>query len=200
MLPCEHPLAVPSELLRRRPDIRRAERQLAAATERIGAAIASLFPRFSLVGFVGDISTNTGRLFNPASFTWLAGPQIVLPIFNSRLVVQDIAYNKNQTQQAIFQYQKTVLEALEETEGAIASFHFEQERSQLLSEAHRSYQVSHQLSEQLYSQGIKDKLAVLDAERELLSAQDSLLQSNIDLILHYIALYKALGGAFVSQP
>ena len=199
-LPCERPIAVPSELLRRRPDIRRAERELAAATERIGAAIAALFPRFSLRGFIGDISTHAGSLFSPASATWMGGPQILLPIFNSKLLMQDVAYNKNMTQQAIFTYQKTVLEALEETEGAIASFHFEQERNHLLSEAFGSSEVAYQLTQQLYEKGIRDRLSVLDSERELLSAKDAQLQSHVDLLLHYVALYKALGGCWQSKP
>jgi NodT family efflux transporter outer membrane factor (OMF) lipoprotein len=195
-LPCENPITVPSDLLRRRPDIRRAERELAAATERIGAAIAALYPRFSLRGFIGDISTHIGLLFNPAAATWMGGPQILLPIFNSKLLVQDVDYNKNATQRAIYEYQKTVLEALEETENAIASFHFERERNRLLSSARNSNEVAYQLTQQLYEKGIKDKLAVLEAERELLSAEDVSIQSNIDLLMHYIALYKALGGSW----
>lgn len=195
-LPCENPITVPSDLLRRRPDIRRAERELAAATERIGAAIAALFPRFSLRGFIGDISTHIGSLFNPAAATWIAGPQILLPIFNSKLILQDIDYNKNATQKAIYEYQKTILEALEETENAIASFNFEKERNRLLHEARKSNEVSHQLTQQLYEKGIKDRLAVLEAERELLTAEDVSVQSNIDMLMHYIALYKALGGSW----
>lgn len=198
-LPEDRPIAVPSELLRRRPDIRKAERELAAATERIGAAIAALFPRLSLRGFIGDISTHIGSLFSPASGTWIAGPQILLPIFNSKLLLQDVDYNKNITQQAIYNYQKTVLSALEETEGAIASFHYEMERNRHLSDVYRADEIAYQMTSQLYDQGIKDRLAVIAAERELLTAEDLRLQSQIDLLLHYVALYKALGGCWCSE-
>jgi outer membrane protein, multidrug efflux system len=196
MLPCDKPIGVPSELLRRRPDIRKAERELAAATERVGSAIASLFPRFSLRGFIGDISTHLGSLFNPASATWLAGPQLLLPIFNSRLILQDINYNKILTQKAIYEYQNTVLKALEETENAIASFHFELEHNHHLSQASRSSQKALELTQQLFQLGIKDNLEVLRATGALIETEDAYIQSQIDLLLHYISLYKALGGCW----
>ncbi len=98
------------------------ERELAAATERVGSAIAALFPRFSLKGFIGDITTHAGNLFNPSNATWYAGPQLLVPIFNSRLLVQEVQYNKIVTQEALYRYQKTVLEALEEAESSIADY------------------------------------------------------------------------------
>ncbi len=105
-LPCEKPIGVPSELLQRRPDIRKAERELAAATERVGSAIAALFPRFSLRGFIGDVSTKAGTLFNGSNATWLAGPLLLVPVFNSKLLLEDVEYNKNQVQQALFSIPK----------------------------------------------------------------------------------------------
>jgi multidrug efflux system outer membrane protein len=198
-LPNDKPVGVPSELLRRRPDIRKAERELAAATEQIGSAIASLFPRFSLRGFVGDISTHIGSLFNPASATWMAGPQLLLPIFNSKLIVQDINYNKILTQRALYEYQKTVLEALEETENAMASYHFELEHNHHLAEARQANQRALEWTQQLFQLGIKDNFDVLTSTRALIAAENDYMQSQINLLLHYIALYKALGGSWIEQ-
>lgn len=190
-MPCQKPIGVPSELLRRRPDIRKAERDLAAATERVGTAIASLFPRLSLRGFIGDIGALSSN-----SFTWFAGPQLLAPIFNSKLIEQDIQINKIRTQQALYQYQKTVLEALEEAENAISAFHYEREKNSRLAEAQKASKETYELILQLYQKGFKGYLDVLVADRSFLAAQDAYLQSQVDLLFHYIALYKALGGGW----
>lgn len=195
-LPCEKPIGLPSDLLRRRPDIRRAERNLAAATESVGSAVAALFPRFSLFGFVGEISTHLKSLTNSKGVTWFAAPQLLFPIFNSRLLQQDVEFNKIQARQALFEYQKTVLAALEEVENSIASFSYESERNQQLIRAQQIDQEASQLTMQLYRQGVKDYLAVLIANRTLLAVEESHLQSQVDLLLHYVSLYKALGGGW----
>lgn len=199
-LPCETPIALPSELLRRRPDIKQAERTLAASTERIGAAVASLFPRFSLKGFIGDISTQLPSLFSSSSGTWFGTPQLLFPIFNSRLLMQDVKYNELKTQEALYEYQKTVLNALEETENAIASYHYELERHQYLLQAKKASQDAYESIFQLYQIGVKDYLEVLVAQRSLFATEDALLQSQFSLLIHYIALYKALGGSFICEP
>jgi NodT family efflux transporter outer membrane factor (OMF) lipoprotein len=196
LLPCEKPLGLPSELLRRRPDIRRAERELAAATELVGSAVASLFPRISLMGFVGYISTQLHSLTSGASGTWFVAPQLLLPIFNSKLLTQDVNLSKIQTQQALFEYQKTVLEALEEVENDIASFRHEIERNASLNLAQKAMQEAQQLTLQLHQRGIKDYLEVQIATRTLLAAEDAVIQSQTQLLLQYIALYKALGGGW----
>ncbi len=199
-LPCYKPIGIPSELLRRRPDIRRAERDLAAATERIGSAIAALFPRLSLRGFVGDITTHLGSLLNPAkSGTWFAGPQLLMPIFNSRLLKQDVDYQKIKTKQALFEYQKTVLEALEEAENAIASFHYELQYNKQLALAEESAANAYQATLDLYEKGFKSYLEVQFTNRDWLNAQNAFAQSQTNLLLHYIVLYKALGGGWDSS-
>ncbi len=194
LLPCEKPVGLPSELLRRRPDIRRAERNLAASTELVGSAIANLFPRISLFGFVGTISTQLKSLTNGNSVTWLAAPQVLLPIFNSKLIAQDIDLAKIQTRQALFEYEKTVLEALEEVENAIASFRHELAKNYSLEIAKRKNEEAYHLTQDLYQRGLKDYLEVQIAIRALLASEDALLQSQAQLLLHYISLYKALGG------
>lgn len=195
-LPGELPIGIPSELLRRRPDIRKAERELASATERIGSAVAGLFPRFSLRGFLGDISTHAGSLFNPASTTWLAGPQVLVPIFNSRLLLQEVEYNKMVTQEALYNYQKTVLEALEETENAIAAFSYEEQRLHHLKVAYQHNQHTLALVEELNQKGINDNFAVAKAKKLLSSAEDGMVQSQMQMLLNYVSLYKALGGSW----
>jgi NodT family efflux transporter outer membrane factor (OMF) lipoprotein len=196
LLPCEKPLGLPSELLRRRPDIRRAERNLAAATELEGSAVAGLFPRISLFGFVGTISTQLKSLLDRKGATWLVAPQVLMPIFNSKLLTQDVDLAKIQTQQALFEYQKTVLEALEEVENAIASFHYQLDRHHSLGLARGANQKAYQLTLQLYQRGIKDYLEVQIATRSLLASEETYIQSQTELLLHYISLYKALGGGW----
>ena len=195
-LPCETPIGIPSELLRRRPDIRKAERELAAATELVGSAVAALFPRLSLQGFIGDISTLCS-----GSFTWFADSQVLFPIFNSKLLEQDVAINKIKAGQALYEYKKTVLAALEEAENAIASFHYERERNRSLKQAQETSKEAYELALQLYRSGFKDYLEVLITHRSLLSAEDAYLQSQMELLFHYISLYKAIGGGWnVIEP
>jgi outer membrane protein TolC len=192
-------LGVPAELLRRRPDIRKAERELAAATEYTSVAIASLFPRLSLRGFVGDISPHLHSLCGPSSATWIAGPQLLLPIFNSKLLQQDVSLNKIKTRRALYTYQKTVLEALEEAENAIAAFHSEQQRQQQLQLAQKLAEEAYELTYQLHQRGFKSYLEVLESYRHFLEAQEGVMQSQLQLTMHYIYIYKALGGGWCSS-
>lgn len=195
-LPLENPIGLPSELLRRRPDIRKAEREVAAATERIGSAIAGMFPRLSLRGFIGDISTHLPSLFGSSGGTWIAGPQLLLPIFNSRLIEQDIQLNKIKTEQVLYEYQKTVLTALEEAENAIGTLHAEMTRNKHVADAVNSSRKAYELVSDLYNNGFKDYFEVVSIERSLINNEENFIQSNIDLLIHYISLYKALGGNF----
>lgn len=191
VLPVQKPIGIPSELLRRRPDIKKAERDLAAATEMVGSAIAALFPRLSLTGFIGEITT-----FCSNGLAWFAGPQLLQPIFNSKLLQQDVKYNKIKVEQACYEYQKTVLAALEEVENAIASFHSELERNYYLAQARKASQEAYEFTHHLYQGGFKNYLDVLVTDRVLLEDDQAFLQSQADLLYHYISLYKALGGGW----
>lgn len=195
-LPANILVGIPSELLQRRPDVRRAERELAEATERIGTAVASLFPRFSLYGFIGEISTHAGSLFSPSSATWLSGLNVLVPLFNSRLVLQDVEFNKLETKQALYAYQKTVLEALEEAETAIASFKHEEEHFQRMTKARDLYREGLALDMDLRERGINDSFALIKAKKTILASDDSAMQAEVKLLLTYVALSKALGGSF----
>lgn len=191
-LPLCRPVGIPSELLRRRPDIRKAERHLAAANSEIGAAIAALFPRLSLTGFVGEIATACTK----GSFIGFGGPQLLLPIFNSRMLQDDVCLNKIKAERALIEYQKTVLEALEETENAIAAFHYELEKSQLLEHRKNSSLGAYIMGLQLYESGLKSYFEVQSAHRTFLLAEEDFLQGKVNLLLNYISLYKALGGGW----
>lgn len=195
-IPCTAPIGLPSELLQRRPDIRKAERELASATEKIGSAIASLFPRFSLWGFVGDISTKGGSLFNASSFTWAAGPQVSVPIFNSKLLLQDVEYNKLATQEAIYTYQKTVLEALEEAENGIAAYSSGESSLNHIRRSSLAIQESLAREEELARNGVTSTLTLIAVKKQALAAKDTEIQEEVAQLLRYIAVYKALGGAW----
>lgn len=195
-LPCNAPIGLPSELLQRRPDIRKAERELASATEKIGSAIASLFPRFSLWGFVGDVSTKGGSLFDSSSFTWGVGPQVVVPIFNSRLLLQDVEYNKLATQEALYTYQKTVIEALEEAENAIAAYSAGETSLSLIKKASQTISESKEQEEELMRTGVTSTLSLLAVKKQALAAKDTEVQEEVAQLLRYIAIYKALGGSW----
>lgn len=195
-LPCTAPIGLPSELLQRRPDIRKAERELASATEKIGSAIASLFPRFSLWGFVGDVSAKGGSLFDSSSFTWGVGPQVVVPIFNSRLLLQDVEYNKLATQEALYTYQKTVIEALEEAENSIAAYSAGEIALNHIRKASQILQESEDQEETLRKKGLSSTLSLIAVRKQALSAKDTEIQEEVAQLLRYIAVYKALGGSW----
>ena len=199
ILPIEQPIGVPSELLRRRPDIRRAERNLAAATEHVGSAMAGLFPRLSLRGFVGDISTCLKSLLDASAAAFFIAPVIAIPVFNSRLVTESVDYNQVKCCEAFYEYQKAVLIAFEEAENAIASFHYALKRHQALDDSRNANRDMYDLAQDLYSKGIKDYLEVQTVHRGYIMSEDAYLQSQTDLLLHYIALYKALGGGWDAE-
>ena len=154
----------------------------------MGSAIAALFPRLSLTGFVEISLRISPLLLNSGSFTWFASPQLLMPLFNSKLIMQDINFNKIKAREACYEYQKTVLNALEEAENAIASLCYELERSQYLAEAQEASQEAYTLTQQLYQRGLKDYLEVLITNRSHLDAEDAYLESQITLLFHYIAL------------
>lgn len=189
-LPCENPIGIPSELLRRRPDILKAERELAAATENVGVAVAALFPRLSLQGFIGDL-----QLLGKGGLTWYAGPQLLVPLLNSKLLKQDVKINQYKAEEALSHYRKTVLEALEEAENAISAYRFEKEKNKHLQKALQHSKEAHQLALELYEKGFKNYLEVLQLERLQLLDQEALLKSQSQLLLHYITIYKAIGGS-----
>ena len=194
-------MGLPSELLRRRADVRRAERELAAATARIGVATADLFPRFSLTGTLGLAATDAADLFTGASRFWSLGPQVVWPIFAGGRIRANIRVQEARQEAALAGYEQAVLAALEDTETALVRYGQEQARREALARAVDASQLAVRLSQELYTRGLQDFLTVLDSQRALYSAEDQLVQSEQAVAANLIALYKALGGGWeVSDP
>lgn len=196
------PVGLPSELLRRRADVRRSERELAAATARIGVATADLFPRFALTGTLGVAATDAADVFTGASRFWSLGPQVVWPVFAGGRIRANIRVQEARQEAALARYEQAVLVALEDTETALVKYGQEQARRQALERAVESSQLALRLSRELYTRGLQDFLTVLDTQRALYAAQDQLVQSEQAVAANLIALYKALGGGWevVSVP
>lgn len=194
--PPEVPIGLPSDLLRRRPDVRQAERNLAAATARIGAATADLFPKFTLTGSVGYQATQLGNLANNSSLFYSIGPGIMWPIFDAGRIRANIAITNAQQEQAFIQWEQVVLQSLSDTEVALVAYTKEQARFRKLSEAVEANQRSVNTATQLYDRGLGDFLNVLDAERELFASQDAQVISRQTVSTNLVQLYKALGGGW----
>ncbi len=195
-VPPEIPIGMPSDLLRRRPDVRRAERQLAAATARIGEAEADLLPKFSITAALGFDSTRPKALFDWSSRYWAVSPGVSWPIFDAGRICFNIKVRNEQQKQASDAYQQTVLTALKDVEDSLASYRTEQLRHQALVDAATAAHQAVDLAKQQYDQGITDFLTVLDAERAEFGTQDSVAQSERNISTDLIALYKALGGGW----
>jgi NodT family efflux transporter outer membrane factor (OMF) lipoprotein len=194
--PLEIPVGLPSELLRRRPDIRRAEAQLHAATARIGVATADLFPKFNLAGTFGLSASEIGRLDKWTSNFWSWGPTITWPIFAGGRIYYNIKVQDALTEQALLTYEKTVLTALRDVETALVAYAKQQETRKSLSEAVVNNRKAVDLATQLYLAGKSDFLNVLIAQRSLFTTEDALAQSTRTVDTNLIALYKALGGGW----
>ncbi|HZT23871.1 MAG TPA: efflux transporter outer membrane subunit [Verrucomicrobiae bacterium] len=194
------PVGLPSDLLERRPDIQRAERELAAATARIGVATADLFPKFSLTGVLGVESVSAGNWFDAASRYWTAGPTLQWNIFQAGRLRANIRVQTARQEQALETYQKTVLTALEEAENALVAYAQEQVRRRSLWNSVQADQRALELARQLYRSGLADFLRVLESERSLYAAQDALVQSDQTISLDLVQLYKALGGGWSNPP
>jgi len=194
--PSELPAGMPSDLLRRRPDIRRAERQLASATAQVGVATADLYPKFSLVGSAGLESIAASDFFTAGSKLWSFGPSITWPIFQGGQIVGTIEVRNAQAQQALLTYRQTILTALEDVENAIVAFTRERNRRETLAEAVRSNQRAFDHATALYERGLADFLNVLLAQRNLYQTQTDLAQSETSVSTDLVALDKALGGGW----
>jgi NodT family efflux transporter outer membrane factor (OMF) lipoprotein len=195
-LPTLVALGTPAELLRRRPDIRVAERDLAAATARIGVATADLFPRVTLLGSIGIQAGSFLGLGEGGSDVFSVGPSIFWAAFDLGRVRARVRQADARTGAALAQYEQRVLLALEETENSLVDFTRQQTRREFLQASARASEKAVGLARQRYQFGVSDFLTVLDAERTLLEAQDRLAQSETLTATSLIAVYKALGGGW----
>ena len=196
------PVGLPSELLLRRPDVQRAERQLAAASANIGVAKADLFPKFYLTGAAGVQSVSAGDWFTGGSSFWSAGPTMQWRIFDAGRIRANLKVQTARQEQALAAYEQTVLTSFEEVENGLVAYANEQIRRHSLADAVTSSQKSLDLANKLYANGLTDFLHVLDTERSLYQAQDALVQSDRTVSANLVSLYKSLGGGWESleQP
>ncbi|MFT5904455.1 MAG: multidrug efflux system outer membrane protein [Cryomorphaceae bacterium] len=189
-------VGIPAEVLRRRPDVKRAERELAAQCARVGIATAELYPKLKLIGTVGleslaanDFLTSSSRVFN-------VGPSVQWNIFSAGRVRQNIAIQSQKQEQALVAYEAAILAALREVEDALVSYGKEMFRRDSLIKAESATTRLVGIGRDQYRAGETSFLTVLDAERSLLRAQDLLTQSNAQVTTNVIMLYKALGGGW----
>jgi outer membrane protein, multidrug efflux system len=195
-IPPQIPISLPSDLLRQRPDIRSAERQLAAATAAIGVATADLFPRFSLAALAGLQSTDLSDLVTSGSRFWSVGPTIQLSLFDQGKARAGIEIRNARRDSALAAYEKSVLAALAEVESALVAFSHEQETRRNILEAVTSGKKAVTIVYGLYETGLVGFLNVMQSEQSLLQSQDQLTQSDQRLALSMVALFKALGGGW----
>src|SRR4029453_9214428 len=192
------PVGLPSDLLRRRPDIREAEAQIHAATAQIGVATADLFPNFSLTGAVSWQSNMLQNWFSKGNFSSSLGPTMQWALFQGGSVVANIHVQEALRDQAFLTYQKTVLTAFQDVENCLIAFANEWEHRQALTDAVTANQKAVELATLLYTAGQTDFLSLLEAQRALYTAEDALVQHSRTTATDLIALYKALGGGWES--
>jgi multidrug efflux system outer membrane protein len=198
--PPEVPIGLPADLLRRRPDVRRAERQLAAETARIGAAESEWFPKISLTGDAGAESVSVAKWFEPASRFWSIGPSVQWNALDFGRVRAQVRAQTAAQEAALATYEKAVLVSLQEAENAIVAYAQEQNRHRALADGVAQNRRSLELADGLYKNGRVNFLDVLDARRSLYQADDQLALSDQTLSLDLIALYKTLGGGWETLP
>lgn len=195
-LPPQAKVGLPIDLLRRRPDIRRAERQLAAATAQIAAARADLYPRFFLAGSIGLQSVSAGDWFSGSSRFWSIGPTISWPVFDAGRIRANIEIRNAQQEQVLRLYEKSVLTAFADVESTLVNYGNEQSRYRSLLQAVAANRRAVKLANELYIRGLNDFLEVLDAQRALYLTETELALSEATMASNLVALYKALGGGW----
>jgi multidrug efflux system outer membrane protein len=195
-LPDIVPVGDPAGLLRRRPDIRIAERALAGATARIGIAVADLFPRVSFTGNAGYVASSSGALGDRGTDAYVLAPGISWALFDLGHVQARIDAAKWRKEGALLRYEQTVLRALEETESSLVTHARARDRLVHDEAAVRASNTAAGLARVRYENGASDFLQVLDAERTLLESEDRLARSRTEAATSLIAVYKSLGGSW----
>lgn len=195
-LPVAHDIGTPELLLRRRPDIRVAERNLAAATAEIGVAVGDLFPRITFLGRWGFDAVNRGDLGESGSESYSFGPSISWAAFDLGRVRQKVKQREAATDRALATYEQTVLQALEETDASLTTYSKAIVKQQHLQDSAAASLEASKLARARYENGVADFLTVLDAERTSLAAEDQLARSETQTATALLATYKALGGGF----
>jgi multidrug efflux system outer membrane protein len=190
----ELPPGLPSDLLTRRPDIRAAEQRLKSANANIGAARAAFFPRISLTAGIGTASNALSGLFDAGSRTWSFAPQLVMPIFDAGRNKGNLTLAEVRKNEAVADYEKTVQVAFREVADALVARSDIDDQISAQRDFLNAVKDRLQLAQQRFNSGVASSLDVLDAERDLFSAEQSLVQVNLLRLTNAIDLYRALGG------
>ena len=196
--PNEIALGIPADLLRRRPDLRKAERELAAQTAKIGVAEANLYPKITLSGNIGLSALNLGDLLGTDSLSTGATSGISWPVYQAGKIMKNIELQWATHEQRLIAYKSALLTALEDVENALISYSYDLARRESLLKASESAEQAAETSRAQYSSGLIDFQSVLEAESTLLTFQNNVVQSDAQIIKDLIGLYKALGGGWSS--
>ncbi|MBN2241416.1 MAG: efflux transporter outer membrane subunit [Acidobacteria bacterium] len=189
-------VGIPADILRRRPDIRSAERMLAAQTARIGAATADLYPSFKLSGFLGMTAASADAFFSDNSPTLSITPFISVPVFNRGRIRDQIEIQNAVQERTLIEYENTVLDAIKEVRDAIAAYGEEQKRYRILENGAAQARAALEVADERFRSGLVNFLDVLDAQRALLTFEENQVSSRGTVTQDLIKLYKALGGGW----
>ncbi|MFL6551642.1 MAG: efflux transporter outer membrane subunit, partial [Povalibacter sp.] len=192
--------SIPAEVLRRRPDIRAAERRLAAQTAQVGVATAQLYPSLSLSGSIGVTASSAGDLLSNGLHSNRYGVSLNMPIFEAGALLQNVKAQNALVAEALATYEATVLAAYEEIENALTDWANEQKRHAALIDAAGSARLASDLALTQYNSGLVDFQTVLTADRQLISSEDALAVSDGEITSNLIRLYKAFGGGWSVFP
>jgi multidrug efflux system outer membrane protein len=197
LITAQLPIGDVSQLLRNRPDVRYAERTLAAVTEQVGVATADLFPKITFQGFVGFLAGDSGQLGKASTYAWSVAPTVSWPALDFGSVHARLRAAKANADGALAQYQKTVLVALEDFQNACANYSAQQSRLASVVEQARASRRAAELAAIQYREGSINFLVLLDAQRTLLEAEDDLARAQTDVNTGAVAVFKSLGGVDV---
>lgn len=198
-IPVEVAVGIPADTLRNRPDLRRAERQLAAATAQVGVATAALYPNFSLSGTLGLQALSSANLLQASARMFSVAANAGWVLFDAGRIRQNIEVQNALQEQALIRYESAVLGALRDVENALVAYAEEQNRRVALADAVQAAQSAARLAANQYAAGLIDFQAVLDTQRSLLSLQDQLSQSEAAVTANLARLFKALGGGWTAE-
>ncbi len=197
-VPVKVTVGIPADTIRKRPDIRKAERELAAQTARVGEAIADLYPKLTLSGALAFEAFSSQRLISANNETRSGSAAITWPIFHGGSIRNNIEIQSVLQEKAAINYDSTILKAFEEVENALVAYDEEQNKRDALREAEKSARKTLELARYKYESGMIDFTNVLEAQRSLLSFQAQLAESNGAVASNLVKLYKALGGGWES--
>jgi len=189
-------VGLPGTLIRRRPDVREAEARLHEATAQTGVAVASFYPDVTLNGAVGVESLRLSNLFSPTSTAFALGPSMSIPIFEGGRLRGVLALHESRQREAAILFQKTVLRAWKEVDDALTAYREVQRRRADVARSVTENQAALQAAKQRYSEGAIDFLNVIATQAQLLQSENDLADSDTQIAIDLVNLYRALGGGW----